>query len=119
MTNTTQGALARAIESLGAVEVAADLYALPCKTRHGNILSWETLSGTSLRAYFLYLTTNEGKQRGHISMRTRMPAWWSPESRFAQRCDLSGALSCPPETACESTHTRITADLETGQEVPA
>ena len=54
-----------------------------------------------------------------------MPLWWSPEQRFAWRSYNDGSIRTGPpkgrrgQLAAIPPFQRITADLETGEEIPA
>jgi hypothetical protein len=108
MANTQSDTLQHAIEALGAVEVAPGRYAIIRKYLGG----YETMRWNEAKRSFEHLAV--------------MPAWWTPERRYAWRVDGANGESWRiaeddyrqfgmPRGA---TSQRITADLETGEEVP-
>lgn len=136
MTKTTDS-LASAVARLGAVEVAPGRYALRvelcphgCDEYHchdepttcpGTNPRWVTMAERDLEPY-------KNGRRG-VSY-TAMPSWWRPDSRFAWRLP-KGSYGVATDkrfktrdeaeasAICGEIAERITADLETGAEVPA
>ena len=128
-----QDALARAIEYLGAVEVAprnndeqSGFYAW----KDGGLPQWRVARGCDIESAFDGYSF--ASEPDHVSM----PSWWKPDSRFAYRPlrndDGTRWLEGPDDgyfvkqgTAALLRHgrargaERITADLETGEEVSA
>jgi hypothetical protein len=126
----TSEALAKAVQYLGAVEVAPGRYAFPART------TTKALEGTTKREAW-HVTDANGvigiivhakalSEAGAVAM----PAWWSPEKRFAWRTNWEGfsertqALRFKSRGDAEryiegGDVERITADLETGDEVQA
>ena len=113
MSNQTDtSALERALDYLGAVEVAPGRYAYQRDSR-----------------YLVASTTDMVMMgAGSLSLGRVMPAWWRPERREAWRMTCDGGhvgardaserfAAWPAEHLTCSE--RITADLETGDEVPA
>lgn len=122
MNDLKNDSLAKAIAYLGAVEVAPGKFTA-FKDGRGQ---WRGLKPEAFRVdpdrmggrdvYYNYC-------RVYASF--AMPAWWSPEQRFAYRSRTTGYVY-PPFTgqgqdpaSCYPAFERITADLETGEEVPA
>jgi hypothetical protein len=123
--NADKQGLARAIEYLGAVEVAPGRYAMTWGRR------WYVTDAEGVE-----LTRLLGAGEMIASIPCKMPAWWSPENRVMLRCpSCQGVISRWPKDdawkvdRCEhcdgiliepdAGYDRITADLETGEEVPA
>jgi len=99
MTNADTSALERAIAYLSAVEVAPGRYAYQRDSR-----------------YLVASTTDMVMMgAGSLSLGRVMPAWWQPQQRFAWRMTCGGDHAGHPMGCSE----RITADLETGAEMPA
>ncbi len=110
--NTTKDALARAIAYLGAVEVAPDKFAV--KTPGGR---YRVFSATNLLLLPQSHDTDSGSgvpwMRGPL-----MPPLWTPERRFAWRYH-DGETVPYIDGFDDDSGARITADLNTGKEVPA
>lgn len=121
-------ALAKAIAYLGAVEVAQ----AGDKTAGGSIAK-TTIYAAKSPTSGTYLCTDAPGLVAMVDASAKptdyaeMPSWWTPESRFAWRC---GSIAFETENAARLYRrdlwpeldfpvTRITADLETGAEVPA
>lgn len=105
-TPQTNDSLAKAIAYLGAVEVAPGRYAF----RAFGEGPWKIAE---------HLETWPINENSSPAYRVEMPAWWSPDQRFAWR-DAKGFMYFHAERAKAYNATeRITADLETGAEVPA
>jgi hypothetical protein len=101
-------ALSKAVAYLGAVEVAPNKYALTWGKR------WYVTDAEGVE-----LTRLLGGGEMIASIPTKMPAWWTPEQRFAWR-DAKGFMYFHAERAKAYNATeRITADLVSGAEVPA
>jgi hypothetical protein len=133
---TTTSALSRAIQYLGAVEVAPGRWAFkPHKDFQGYlVVGSDALSGIDKRldifgtseaiAHFLGTAT-----RSFV----RMPAWWTPEKRFAlvEADEVALAYETLDQCIAEKERQRalgipwsslgslVTADLTTGEEMPA
>lgn len=139
----TNASLSKAIAYLGAVEVTPGRYAFTmlrrdhadwrnftaCVSRY----EWFTVSADALAVY----SSQEYSEAYWLQAYAKpMPAWWSPEQRIMLRCpSCRGLISrWPKEDAwkvdrCEhcdniliepdAGYERITADLQTGAEVPA
>jgi hypothetical protein len=139
MANDTQDALQRAIDYLGAVCVrpgiketiiggdgrGADrtrvvreaLYA----RRECASVPYEIIPGAILREYTPERIATFGHRDRQFCGIVTMPAWWSPEQRFKWR-SLSGGTVIADALIGEEAKAyceRITADLETGEEVSA
>ena len=103
--------LASAIDLLEAVEVASGRYAYE-GDGHWFIATAESLIRCQIDDEF-----------GLDEHSTAMPSWWSPEQRFAWRCDDCGEICETQDDLARVCTTqsvsRITADLNTGQEIPA
>ena len=138
MTKTTDS-LASAVASLGAVEVAPPVCSLrhdhgvtPCEPDPGTTrYAWPSCESENWfvgdDAALLHAHEPEPLDYGHFVM---MPDWWSPERRFARRCTGRGVegMRCGriveafEKCGCEYAmgyYERITADLNTGAEIPA
>lgn len=114
--------LQKAIAYLDAVEVAPRKWAIQVDRGDGVKERWVIVGRNTLETMRRY---------GFNTTRTGvlMPSWWTPESRFAWRVEMpSGKFYIehnkppkdaqygklrPPYIIC------VTADLETGEEVPA
>lgn len=117
-TPQTNDSLSKAIAYLGAVEVAPGRYAWHVPIGG----TWNVCTADDLLAGF----TDAGEIFG-----VPMPAWWEPNQRFARRCTgggvagmrcgaiVSAFMGCGRFKYCAGYYERITADLETGAEVPA
>ena len=88
-TPQTNDSFSKAVACLGAKEVAPERYAVKDKDN-----GWVILNAAQTEAAYL--------EPDWCFMFVRMPAWWKPEKRFAWRGPYM-----------------VTADLETGAEVPA
>lgn len=134
-----QSALDRAIEYLGAVEVAPGRYAYLTDTlarlsHKDHVNRWAITTSGALIKYeilredgeFVYTASGELMASSNI-----MPAWWTPENRFAyvnaegDRTHCSDDLNDQAEALAESLGLQheeffdpylITANLETGEE---
>lgn len=129
MTNArTSDPLARAIAYLGAVEVAPGFYAYD-DGRGG--MDWkaysvaDTFAMRDLGANFdlRHKAASVGAWE-RMSKPSMMPAWWTPEKRFAwrytDRVTIGAGLRYLQEpTRHREQFERITADLTTGEEIPA
>lgn len=101
--------LQSAISYLGAVEVAPGRYAFRDKQRDN-----------------IYMVVTEAMLSAHCSSWRNghwMPSWWTPEHRYAS-VDDDGNYSAGTHDFCRyltqvGGGRTITADLETGEEVPA
>jgi hypothetical protein len=128
--------LARAIEILNAVEVAPGRYAYRDDATRRYYVSSE--ADLCRLAGYLDGAADDGATTGDAYSRwcadtlsTEMPSWWSPQQRFAYRatdaCEVCAGfanqrpMEDPRDAADvpESHWERITADLTTGEEVPA
>jgi hypothetical protein len=132
-----QDALQRAIDYLGAVEVGPEFYGAPLyafPTKLPDVPPWRTCDASTLmmlhdahihyarpRAFDIFVTRTKA-----------MPAWWSPDFRFAVKTDDGATVPYHlRENALHHaegvrSHRRnpadtyaITADLETGEEIAA
>ena len=120
----TNDSLSKAIAYLGAIEVAPGRYAIKSPTAG----TWMITSADGLAAIH--------DAKAPVGKYQIMPAWWSPEQRIMLRCpSCRGLISrWPKEDAwkvdrCEhcdniliepdAGYERITADLATGEEIPA
>jgi hypothetical protein len=108
---THDDSLARAVEYLGAVEVAPGRYAF----RAFGEGPWKIAD---------HLETWPINENSTPAYRVEMPSWWSPEHRTTERCPHGklAAQACR-YTACgmgenATEWVRITADLATGEEIP-
>jgi hypothetical protein len=118
--------MTRAFAQVDAVEVAGDRYAVRSSTgdrwyivgaeamqRLANALEWYDAGDATAR---------EIDDALRASWHTVMPPWWSPAERFAYQCDDCGEISRTEDEAARrcnaSGWSRITADLETGEQVP-
>jgi hypothetical protein len=132
MSEADEVALAKAIERLGAVEVAVGYYAYRFEKSPG----WYVAPSSALEILTRALAGQAQKTRKAKALgiwaagnyTVAMPLWWSPEQRFAWRSvDAEGNAS---EASTDKTYAqhithlgggrveRITADLATGEEVP-
>jgi len=134
------GALSKAIASLGAVEVAPGRYAV-----RPDLLGdrWRFTSEQALRVLgsALTLATRDERSitsalwREHSGNLVYAPSWWSPEQRFAWKLthgssDVDNRRFESEGEAYHGMHSytttyargisveRITADLESGEEIP-
>ena len=133
MPNTTSDALTRAIEALGLIGHTSCRHGHPFDAE--NTYEYERKDGRKRRAckacqalHTLGVTIKEG--RYYAKNGSALPLWWSPDARFAWRL-----VGDPTDTRYETkqdaladlrgigaigaTIERITADLTTGEEVPA
>jgi hypothetical protein len=113
-------ALANAIEHLGAVEVAPGRYA----RREAPVVPYEIISEAILRQYAPEAIATFGHRDRQFCGIVTMPPWWTPEQRFAWRTSdgrrvVPDASQRTPGTMRKLGWERITADLQTGAEVPA
>ena len=108
MANTTQDALARAIGPCGFSEVDTARIDEAVKIEGTSKWAWPRVGGGWVVRF---------NDRHGDCWNVAMPAWWSPESRFAWI--HADRVLCPNPKDCSSDTRRITADLATGQEVPA
>jgi hypothetical protein len=103
-----QGSLQKAIDSLGAVEVAPRRYATRASGR------WIVTSAEYLQ---------EAAESGIGPIGASMPEWWKPEQRFAAKTPKVtyrfASLDQARELCTLKNPKFITVDLETGEEVPA
>jgi hypothetical protein len=126
--------LSRAIDYLGAVEVAPGRYARQeCASVPWEIIPEHVLIAVPAERIARFGTS----KRAEYGIAT-MPAWWSPDSRFAWKLiygaqcqDVDNRRFRFKHEAFDGMHNytksyashiwpkRITADLETGQEVSA
>lgn len=128
----TNDALAKAIAYLDAVEVAPPSTEPPARgerafTRYA-VKSpngrWHTFCEATL-AKFAEGPLNHFRYQVTIGRAfALMPSWWTPEQRFAWRSNVTGFLLARNKDGSTRkrapwTCYRITADLETGAEVPA
>jgi hypothetical protein len=126
---TDTSALSRAIQYLRAVEVAPDCWAFkPHKDFQGYlVVGSDALSGIDKRLDIFGTSEAIAHFLGTGSF-VRMPAWWSPEHRTAVR--IKSTLELVPDMATAERYFErgtfrksfvecITADLTTGEEVPA
>ena len=142
MTDTVDN-LQRAIEYLGfdslecaesqVQEVAPGFYAFLAPDPEGGKSRWRVASRKDMVKLGNLLPRGDDDYPPEWEMdEAIMPSWWTPERRFARRCTgggveqmRCGALvpdfeKCPANGPhCMGYYQRITADLETGQEVPA
>ncbi|MHB8415612.1 MAG: hypothetical protein ACYDB1_09560 [Acidiferrobacteraceae bacterium] len=111
-----QGALERAVDHLGAVEVAPGRYALADHS------GWYVANERGLIACAT-VPVSEGPSKGDC---TEMPSWWTPERREAAKCAKCGTIvkGQQAQDTHQNSHPRsshpfyaITADLETGEEI--
>jgi len=107
---TQTDSLARAIDYLGAVEVAPGLYAY----KPANHNRWYTENAGDLMVHL---------QGRRTPSRTMMPAWWTPEHRFVWRsgCQVTFDAAGPSVKQWDRggpPWILYSADLETGTEVP-
>ena len=138
MSAPQESALASAVAYLGAVEVAPGRYAFPSKVAPrwftcdlANIALCEPAAGV----YFAPIDKGDSFFGCKLTPCVLMPPWWRPDSRFAWRV-VRRPLNKQPrvlftvrteEEARRLAHSsdnlrhveRITADLNTGEEVPA
>ena len=124
--NTTTDALARAVESLGAVEVEPGRYALQPEDGKGE--PWYTVSTNALSLCGYVPDSVWLAVRRHL---TPMPSWWTPEQRAIWkvreitddgnlvRTDFRDDNLPQERLPYEVWRERITADLITGEEVTA
>jgi hypothetical protein len=119
---TSTDSLARAIDYLGAVEVAPGRYAFEFKGRRPLATidpGWLSVSTGDLAQFQAQREFEESDGRAYgelIDAAVILPSWWSPGTRVLNRCDACSSESFP----CHPFSIRvITADLETGAEVPA
>ena len=116
-TPQTNDSLAKAIAYLGAVEVAPGRYAAKIfdSSATGR---WHLFPAERLKA--IACDMDDPRVLWWPALRSvEMPAWWSPDQRFAWR-DAKGFMYFHAERAKAYNATeRITADLTTGAEVPA
>ncbi len=153
MTATTNDSLAKAVAYLGAVEVAKIERAVdylgateiePDRYAYFELDDlWHVVNGSKLEPLAITLRSVSGSKAqikahriwraGHFDV--TMPAWWTPEQRFAWRIASNGPNVCKADrsdrygseaAAKREAHfiggaavERITANLETGAEVPA
>lgn len=121
-------ALTRAIEYLDAVEVAPERYAF--QIARGDEYPWYVATREQAQIMCERYQALEGggfydrvswvKEQGVL----KMPRWWTPERRFAV---MSGSERRAWPTRSEALYHAsefrysgiITADLETGEEIPA
>lgn len=105
MTTTAMNdSLAKAIAYLGAVEVAPGRYAWH---REPEPSGW-------------YVGPESALYVPMLSLFAKMPAWWSPEQRFAWRMPDGRVVDLATHSFSEKLGAqRITADLKTGAEVAA
>lgn len=123
-----------AIECLGAVQVSDNRYAFEYSPGHYATVNREGLEHLEQvldeRVPEAERVENEGASDvdGWYAADDRiieMPLWWTPECRFAAECASCGKHSEDGSPfgvilcACKSDTRRITADLETGEEIPA
>ena len=124
MSATSTDSLARAIEYLGAVEVAPGRYAVKDGERY-LVIDESDVPGLAFE-----FETGEPDPDACAQV-TEMPSWWSPEQRFAWRNYIGANRWATTVERVESvpsagdnpwpvlSRERITADLETGAEIPA
>lgn len=110
---TTNETLERAIKYLEAVEVAPGRYAFHVK----GAPCWYVVTSKSLAAY-------GKKQTPIVENPVAMPYWWSPENRTCVTCSKCDGRNVAKShfngaRLCSGTTQRITANLETGEEMPA
>lgn len=118
----TNDSLAKAITYLGAVEVAPEKAAV----KHGD--HWYIAPSSDLDEY----ANADHRSRAFIAATWKiLPAWWSLEQRFAWRnldgehdngeryTSFADARNDAAFDASRPLTSRITADLDTGAEVPA
>jgi hypothetical protein len=128
---TDTDALARAIDYLGAVEVAPGRYAFPLEVGKG---PWRTCTpATLIESYELHFE-HAAYTRAKQVYETRtvpMPSWWSPTCREVWQTvrDADGFIYSSNPTESEGrqvlegvcgapvTLRHVTADLNTGEEV--
>jgi hypothetical protein len=127
----TNDSLAKAISYLNAQEVAPGRYAIPSKSGK----AWFTTNTDGVIA-----AADESDVRLSVHRYQKMPAWWTPEQTFAYRLNSYGESSYGPWTDAAKAKRgatiddlasqlkafidakncdRITADLNTGEEIPA
>lgn len=113
-------ALQNAIDYLGAKEVAPGYYAFLSPTLH----RWCVFPAT----VFSHEKNPDGFVLNVVDEASKpMPSWWTPEQRFAWRCIdkvCAKVFLYPSATAGHDSVAghyakRITADLNTGEEIPA
>ena len=123
----TNDSLAKAIAHLGAVEVAPGRYAWHTKRFPYTSGAWLTANSD-----YLLEVSYDGVEI-HEKFATLMPEWWTPGQRFASFDGDTLKATGSSKTAATLCDTRaeapiygaplpyrlITADLETGAEVPA
>lgn len=127
MDSAQSDALKRAIEYLGAVEVAPGRYAFPSKVEP----RWFTcgveniaLCEPAAQVYFAPVDAGRSFFGCKITPCVLMPPWWKPEQRFAVKCLSCGKIAestnaMGGDCALENNGEIITASLETGEKVPA
>lgn len=135
MTNDT---LVKAIAYLGAVEVAPGLYA---RCEAPGSVPFEIIPEAILREYTPERIARFGNRDRQFCGIVTMPSWWTPSQQFAWRAWMLEDVSGPNEIGSmrrrdlgtfsafddevrplieRGAHwQRITANLETGEEVPA
>ena len=126
----TNDPLASAVAYLGAVEVAPGRYAFPSKVAPrwftcdlANIALCEPAAGV----YFAPIDKGDSFFGCKLTPCVLMPPWWRPDSRFAWRVhgvsspfvDRAEAERIARSYGHRTPPYRITADLETGEEVLA
>ena len=128
MMDFTQNQFSKAIEYLGAVEVAPGRYAY----QQNPSAPWRTFDSDALCNLALNLGPG-GKGYGPWAFTleyAEMPAWWTPEQQFAWAFEYNdcGTIRRAPGRFTDQTDAyfagvgrvvKLTADLTTGAEVPA
>ena len=111
---TRADALARALEQIDAVPVAPGYHAYCI----GSMTSWRVFRDSLL----------EGELNGGPATMVKLeaasralPSWWSPERREVLHYARCGHYGPVGTTSCCGNHyaERVTASLETGEEIPA
>lgn len=132
MKQTSQNALDKAVEYLGAVEVAPVApctHLVPCLTPSDCAFTkrfayfyapnkvWHIAGRASLRSLAGVSSENPGTIWEAVSAAV-MPTWWTPEKQLC--CTgCQKATSFPGHYKNGVTHKLVAVNLETGEEVPA
>jgi hypothetical protein len=118
---TTTDSLQQAISHLGAVEVAPGRYAWQTKTQQTH---WVVTSAKDLERLSAYLDHERATDLDWLAQSdaVEMPAWWTPERRYAVISKNGVTCPGPSKELCRASGACalvVTADLSTGEEVPA
>jgi hypothetical protein len=125
MTTDTNDSLAKAVEYLSAVEVAPGRFAFHDEVRGRWYVSLDDspmiMVGQMLDTDVHVEHMDMFWERTYRNDCVLMPLWWTPGQRTITRCTICGGRGkhTVAHTGDLDTVERITADLNTGAEVPA